>query len=109
MLKDLLLAIHELHSCGIAHGDPHPKHLLSDQPLSVDLKDEATYEDTSEMEISQPLEREDGYYRDRWAPQYLCASQPLSDLTKILETPRMRLTSLGAGTSCTGSRHYTTW
>jgi serine/threonine protein kinase len=42
MLKDLLLGLHEMHSRGIAHGDPHAKHLVSELPLSIDLKDEAT-------------------------------------------------------------------
>jgi hypothetical protein len=48
------------------------------------------------------------YEEERWEDElkFLCPSEPLLDLTQVLEVPRMKLTSLGAGMFCSNSVYH---
>jgi hypothetical protein len=100
MLKDFLLGLHGLHSCGIAHGDPHPKNLLADLLPMVDVEDETTYERTGKLltgSAKRPVGREDRLSDDQWAPDYLYHSEPLSAVRGMREAPSTKLGDLGTG------------
>lgn len=96
MLKQLLLGLHCLHSCKIAHGDLNPGNMLfSIRPLT-DQDLPSLVQHPTEGQVSPPVKRLDGE-RDRWAPEYLCLDRPLTGLVDLDESAELKLSDLGAG------------
>ncbi|KAJ5488144.1 hypothetical protein N7453_011598 [Penicillium expansum] len=96
ILKQSLQALAFLHENGIAHGDFQPGNILftldniNSKPENL-LRQE---EDVQARSISRPIERLDGK-QDKWAPQYLCAAQPLVPFTYYTEGFKVKLSDIG--------------
>ncbi|KAK5635846.1 hypothetical protein RRF57_011558 [Xylaria bambusicola] len=96
ILKQSLQALAFLHGNGIAHGDFQPGNILFaldniDSKTEESLRQEESVEADS---ISPPVTRRDGK-QDRWAPRYLCISQPLTAFTNHSKDIRAKLSDMG--------------
>jgi serine/threonine protein kinase len=98
ILKQSLQGLSFLHKHGIAHGDFQPGNMLFAVD-NIDSKPEdlLRQEDVAESEsISPPVQRLDGK-QDKWAPRYLCVSQPLVPFTQYGEGFKIKLSDMGGG------------
>ncbi|KAH1432041.1 hypothetical protein KXX32_002647 [Aspergillus fumigatus] len=96
ILKQSLQALAFLHEHGIAHGDFQPGNILFtlndiDSTAEDSLRQE---EDVQARSISPPVQRLDNK-QDRWAPPYLCVSQPLVPFTSYAEGLQVKLSDMG--------------
>ncbi|KAH1913023.1 hypothetical protein KXV48_000794, partial [Aspergillus fumigatus] len=96
ILKQSLQALAFLHEHGIAHGDFQPGNILFtlndiDSTAEDSLRQE---EDVQARSISPPVQRLDNK-QDRWAPPYLCVSQPLVPFTSYAEGLKVKLSDMG--------------
>ncbi|KAI9150682.1 putative Serine protein kinase [Paramyrothecium foliicola] len=96
ILKQSLQALAFIHKNGVAHGDFQPGNLLfclselDKQPEDA-LRQE---EDSQGTSTSPPLQRLDGKM-DKWAPKYLCISQPLAAFTPYTDGLKIKLSDMG--------------
>jgi hypothetical protein len=98
-LKDLLLSLHNLHSCGIATGDLHPRNIMA--TLNMALNEQSVpllLEHPTQDNIVQHVIRRDRL-QDPWAPQYVTRQLPLRELMEPESLPTMKLGGLGSGES----------
>lgn len=98
ILKQSLQALSFLHENGIAHGDFHPGNMLF-TPNNIDSEHEDALQQKEDVEagsISPPVQRLDRK-QDRWAPRYLCVSQPLVPFTCYGEGFKIKLSDMGGG------------
>ncbi|KAI5365904.1 putative protein kinase [Septoria linicola] len=95
ILKQILLGLHGLHSCGIVHSDLNPGNLLV--ALSSHAKHDVAslVQKPEEGEISPPVRRKDGKV-DKWAPRYLCINRPLESLVDLSGPVHVKISDLGA-------------
>ncbi|KAF5640445.1 CMGC SRPK kinase [Fusarium sp. NRRL 52700] len=83
IFRDVLKGLSFLHKNGISHGDFQPGNVLF--PLkNINSYDEATlgHDEDNRMFQRVLVERKDGK-KDKWAPQYLYAAEPLSNYTGL--------------------------
>lgn len=112
IMRDLLLAMHSLHSCGIVHGNPSAHNMLaefeSEPPRNMALIHEEL-ERMTDADFSKPMRPPDSL-RGYWAPTRSCLPLPLWDLSAkwISKAPKMRLADLSTGghSSPTGYLQY---
>ncbi|KAJ5696832.1 hypothetical protein N7536_007244 [Penicillium majusculum] len=95
ILKQSLQSLAFLHRNGIAHGDFQPGNILFTLN-NVDSTPENLLRQEEDVEadsISPPVQRLDGK-QDKWAPRYLCATQPLLPFTST-EGFKIKLSDMG--------------
>lgn len=82
ILKQSLQSLAFLHRNGISHGDFQPGNILVALNDIDSIPEAALLQERNEQAglVSPPVQRLDGKL-DRWAPEYLCISQPLSAFT----------------------------
>ncbi|KID84723.1 Protein kinase-like domain protein [Metarhizium guizhouense ARSEF 977] len=96
ILKQSLQAPAFLHENGIAHGDFQPGNMLfAVDNIDMQPKDALRQEENVQTEsISPPVQRLDGK-QDKWAPRYLCISQPLAPFTEYDKGFKIKLSDMG--------------
>ncbi|KAJ5876804.1 hypothetical protein N7455_000269 [Penicillium solitum] len=95
ILKQSLQGLAFLYRNGIAHGDFQPGNILFTLN-NVDSTPENLLRQEEDVEadsISPPVQRLDGK-QDKWAPRYLCATQPLLPFTST-EGFKIKLSDMG--------------
>lgn len=96
ILRQSLKAPEFLHEHGIAHGDFQPGNILFTLG-DVDSTPEDVLRQSENIEvdsISPPVQRLDGKL-DKWAPRYLCISQPLAPFAHYTEGSKVKLSDMG--------------
>ncbi|KAF4438057.1 CMGC SRPK kinase [Fusarium acutatum] len=102
IFRDVLKGLNLLHKNGISHGDFQPGNALF-ALKNIDSYDEATLRHVEKWNgwSARLVERKDGK-KDKWAPQYLYAAEPLSNYTGldghwniIDETLKVKLSDMG--------------
>jgi non-specific serine/threonine protein kinase len=99
VLKDLLLSLHNLHSCGVASGDLHPKNVMA--TLKMRLNGQSVpllIEHPTQDNIVQHVIRDDRL-PDPWAPNYITRQLPLREVTEADSPQQMKLGGLQGGRS----------
>ncbi|KAH7311623.1 putative serine protein kinase [Stachybotrys elegans] len=95
ILKQSIQALELIHANGIAHGDFQPGNMLfclSD--IHKQPEDSLRQENDAQGMSTSPLQRLDGK-TDKWAPRYLCISQPLTDFTPYADGLKIKLSDMG--------------
>jgi non-specific serine/threonine protein kinase len=98
-LKCLLLSLHNLHSCGVASGNLHPRNPMA--ILEKTLNEESVpllLAHPTENTIARHVVRTDGLV-DPWAPKHIIRKLPLRESMEVGPLPTMKLGGLGSGKS----------
>ncbi|KAB8360699.1 hypothetical protein FH972_024436 [Carpinus fangiana] len=109
IIKQVLLAVHELHERGVAHGDLHYGNILftvkglstsHEKELAQNLEESLAYESGKlpppKFSARATVVRRIDGKEDRWAPEYLIQDAPLLNYVDLSYSFVIKLSDVGA-------------